>query len=185
MSDRQTQEERNLILAAQKNPAHFAPLYQANHERIFRFIYNRVDSADEAADLTSQVFIKALSNLNRYKPTGAPFKAWLFRIAVNEVNMFYRQARKQRTISVDQAELKGLGEEFGNEGSQGDERQEVLIRLLQEAEEADILLLEMRYFEKMSFRDIGTILGITENNAKVKTYRVLDKLKKKLEEWQK
>ncbi len=185
MSDKHIREERKLILAAQKNPAHFAPLYQANHERIFRFIYNRVDSPDLAADLTSQVFIKALSNLSRYKPTGAPFKAWLFRIAVNEVNMHYRQVKKQRTISVDQAELKGLGTELDESDLGKDENQEMLIRLLQEADESDVLLLEMRYFEKMSFRDIGTILGITENNAKVKTYRVLDKLKKKLEEWQK
>jgi len=38
-------------------------------------------------------------------------------------------------------------------------------------------LIELRFFEKNAFLEIGEIMGITENNAKVRTYRILDKLK--------
>ena len=48
----------------------------------------------------------------------------------------------------------------------------------QELPEDELQLIEMRFFEKRSFKEIGEILEITENNAKVKTYRILEKLKK-------
>jgi RNA polymerase sigma-70 factor (ECF subfamily) len=43
--------------------------------------------------------------------------------------------------------------------------------------EKDLSLIEMRYFEKRSYREIGEIINVTENNAKVKTFRALQKLK--------
>jgi RNA polymerase sigma-70 factor (ECF subfamily) len=46
---------------------------------------------------------------------------------------------------------------------------------------ADFLLVEMRFFESKSFKEIADILEITENNAKVRTYRAIDKLRLALE----
>ena len=49
---------------------------------------------------------------------------------------------------------------------------------LSEMKEDQSDLIEMRYFEKLSFNEIGEVLGITGNNAKIKVYRAIDKLKK-------
>ena len=54
-----------------------------------------------------------------------------------------------------------------------------LIRLIGELPSVDLQIIEMRYFEKRSFREIGEILGIAENNAKVKSFRIVKKLRKK------
>ena len=48
---------------------------------------------------------------------------------------------------------------------------------LAKMKEKDMQLIEMRFFEKRSFREIGEILEITENNAKVKAFRAIEKLK--------
>ena len=53
-----------------------------------------------------------------------------------------------------------------------------MLKALSGLPEDQLSLIEMRYFEKMSFNQIAQIMGITENNAKVKVYRTLDKIKK-------
>ena len=53
----------------------------------------------------------------------------------------------------------------------------VLKKAMQYLSEPDLLLIELRFFEERPFSEVGEIIGITENNAKVKTYRAIDKLK--------
>jgi RNA polymerase sigma-70 factor (ECF subfamily) len=52
-----------------------------------------------------------------------------------------------------------------------------LLKCLPLLKENQLQLIEMRFFEKRSFKEIGEIIGLTENNAKVKTFRALLKLK--------
>ena len=84
-SNEQLQEELIIIEAAKINPNQFAPLYTKYYEQIFNYIYNRMASKDVAFDITSQVFLKAMTNLSKYIYIGVPFSSWLFRIAHNEL----------------------------------------------------------------------------------------------------
>ena len=69
---------RELVLLAKDGDADaFGLLYDNYLERIYRYIYFRVTDEQTAEDLASQVFCKAWENLDRYKPSGAPFEAWL------------------------------------------------------------------------------------------------------------
>ena len=131
-------------------------------------------SKDEAFDITQQVFVQAMLNLKKYEFRGLPFSAWLYRMAVNELNMLFRKNKIQRTVSVNENEVQELKTETYS-GISDDEK---LFQAISQLENDDVHLIEMRYFEKRSFAEIGDILDITENNAKVKTYRVLDKLRK-------
>ena len=74
------------IEESKKNPKKFEILYNRYHEQIFRYLYSRVDNTHLAADLTSQVFYKALLNIENYSFKGVPFASWLYRIAYNEMN---------------------------------------------------------------------------------------------------
>ena len=69
-----------------------------------------------------------------------------------------------------------LFEEF--EESFNEERKEKLMEALRLINEKDLALIELRYFERRSYREIGEIISVTENNAKVKTFRALQRLKK-------
>ena len=67
--------------AAKRDPAAFATLYQRYFARVYRYLRIRLRSEEDAADLTQQVFLKALDALPRYQSRRAPFAAWLFTIA--------------------------------------------------------------------------------------------------------
>ena len=168
--------EKDLIDLAKKDSRYFAPVYKKYHEPIFRFVYQRMDSQADASDITSQVFLKALLNLPKYQHKGYPFSSWLYKIALNEVNQFYRGNNKSRTVNVDETQLKEVVEETDQLYDQ--DKQNKLIKALSQLKEDKLNLIEMRFFEKRSFKEIASILGITENNAKVKTYRALDEVKK-------
>lgn len=170
-------EEALQIEAARRDPAQFRPLYEKYYSTIFRFVYRRVDDKELTADLTSQVFLQALMHLPRYEVRAVPFSAWLYRIATNEVLQFFR---KQNRVGVVRQVM--IGEELVSElHEEGEEKERLVERLaltLEKLSEQEVQLIELRFYEQMSFRDIGYTLRITENNAKVRTYRLLEKMKK-------
>ena len=170
-------EERVMILAAQKNQADFSPLYERCFEPVFRFVYQRIDNKDAAYDITADVFIKALSFLPKFEYRGIPFLSWLFRIAQNELNSMFRANKLHRNVNLEDSDLVDIKEEIEIENNL-DQDIEKLVEILGELEISDLQIIEMRYFEKRSFKEIGEILEITENNAKVKCYRILGKMGK-------
>lgn len=170
--------EEKLIKAAQANPRDFEPLYKRYFQRIANYLYHRVEDKETAFELTSQVFYKALENLPKYKPMGVPFSAWLFRIAANEINLWYRKNNAIRVLSIDR---DGLGELKGDmEESDQSETDEKLFTALQTLKEEDMELINMRFFEKRSFKEICEILDMNESACKMKLYRILEKLKQHL-----
>lgn len=176
-SKEQIEQEQVLIAEAKKDSVKFAGLYKKYYEQIFLFILKRVESEDTAADVTSQVFLKALTSLSKYKDMGFPFSSWLFRIARNELYDMYRERKIDLVVSI---EKKGVGEMISEMGTEEKEDHSKLYLALGYLDEGEMELIELRFFEKRHFKEIGEILEITENNAKVRTYRILDKLKKLL-----
>src|SRR5262249_8673313 len=103
-------DERLLIEAAQSDPARFGELYEDNFARVYAFIARRVRNRQEAQDLTSQVFSRALANLRQFEWRGKPFVAWLYRMASNAIADHYRaQSRElqwqQPEITDDEIEI--------------------------------------------------------------------------------
>ena len=169
-------DELTLITNAKKNPERFGPLYEKYHTQIFRYIYQRMDDQELAFDVTSQVFIKALTNLHKYEYRGVPFSSWLYRIAKSELYQAFRDRKARKMVNVENMHIFEMIEEFEEDNSI--ENKQKLINCLALMKDKDMQLLEMRYFEKRSYREISEILEITENNAKVRSFRALEKLKK-------
>ncbi|MCR9173394.1 MAG: sigma-70 family RNA polymerase sigma factor [bacterium] len=170
------QEELVIIQEAKENPERFGPLYQKYHEQIFRYIYQRMDDEHLAFDVTSQVFVKALKNLHKYEYRGVPFSSWLYRIAKSELYQAFRDRKARRTVNVESMHLFEMVEEMEEDDSSANKKK--LLQCLSLLKDGDLQLIELRYFEKRSYREIGDILEITENNAKVRTFRALERLKK-------
>ena len=174
----QLTQEHTQVEAAKRDPNFFAPLYNKYYKQIFSYVYQRMEDKDTAFDVTSQVFLKALSNLSKYEFKGVPFASWLYRIAQSEVYQMFRDKKAKRTVNADVGDLRFIFEEL--EESYYDDYKPQVIKLLKELPEEDLKLIEMRFFEKRQFKEIAEILDITENNAKVKLYRILEKIKKTL-----
>lgn len=178
-NDNALKQEMQQVEAAKANPAQFDVLYENYYKSIFVFIYRRTGNEEVSADITSQVFLKALINIKKYEFKGVPFSAWLFRIAFNEINMYFRKNNANRIISLEQSNINQIVQEVQEEDNI--QAQERMMAALKQLDRDGIQLIELRFFEKRSFAEVGLIVGITENNAKVKVYRILDKLKKILQ----
>lgn len=177
VSQEAMQAEWQEVQAAQSNPALFRPLYDRYYEPIFRFIFKRTADENVAADVCSQVFLKAMQKLGSYQFKGVPFSAWLYRIASNEVAQHFRNTQKNRVVSVEDHNISNIIDEMNEDGDFETTRTKML-QAMNGLKEGDLALIELRYFEGRPFKEISEILNITESNAKVKTYRILEKIKK-------
>lgn len=175
VSESDIKKEQLQIVAAKQNADHFAPLYDRYYKPIFVFIFKKVQDYDLTGDICSTVFLKAMMNIGKYEFRGLPFSAWLFRIASNEVNMHYRSEKKMIKVEVQEKDIKVLMKE--GEIQDSEEEMQLVLQGLSELPIEQSQLIDMRFFEKLSFADMGEQLGITEDNAKVRTYRALKKLK--------
>lgn len=162
------------IEAAKRDPAAFGVLYEKFFGQIFMFLLRRVETKEIADDLCSQVFLKALNYLPKYQHKGLPFSSWLFRIARNELYTAYHKNKVVPVLSIDRS---GIGAMLGDMNAEEKVDYSDLYHVLGGLSQDEMELIELRFFEGRAFKEIGELLDITENNAKVKTYRILDKLK--------
>jgi RNA polymerase sigma-70 factor (ECF subfamily) len=176
MTEEEIAEENSLIQATRKNPEKFSAIYDKYFEGIFYFIYRRTDDEDIASDLCSQTFLKALQNIKKYEFRGLPFSAWLFRIASNEVNKYYYKKKKTKVFSLEEERVMELFEDEEHSFSQ--EQIELLVKVLKDMPTDTVEVLELRFFEGRSFKEIAFILNIGESGAKMRLYRAVEKLRK-------
>lgn len=174
------QLEEEQIKRAKKNPEDFGVLYEKYYVQIFRYIFKRIADENEAAELTSQVFVKAMQSLHKYQFRGVPFAAWLYQIARNELNLAFRSKKYNRSVDLKTDQVHAVIEEFEANNLQNEpseEKTQYLLESLRKLEKDELELLEMRYFEKRPFQEVSQILNITVSNAKVKMHRIIKKLK--------
>ncbi len=88
----ESHEESELVRAAQQGDREaFAQLYEANVDRVYRYVRARVGEPADAEDVTAEVFIRAMNALSSYKERGLPLIAWLYRIGRNEAANFMKK----------------------------------------------------------------------------------------------
>jgi RNA polymerase sigma-70 factor (ECF subfamily) len=179
-SSSEIEQEKELIIKAQKNPKDFAPLYDSYYLQIFKYVIKRVKDENNAAEITSDIFAKALFNLNKFKFKGFPFSSWLYRIASNEITDFYRKNQSDKYLRVTENQLNYLVDNSEEDLSlllSKEGRITQILSSLKTLADDELELIEMRFFEERSFKEIAEILGLTEGNARIKTHRVITKLK--------
>ena len=179
MSAANSHTDQELIAKAKKDRHAFSALYERYFVRVFQFVYQRVGDQNQASDLTSQTFLKAMLHLHKYEDRGVPFIAWLLRIASNEVNQFFRKSKKVVEVEIDDQQLSRLAEDLQIEIDEP--HLEQMIEALNHLGLEESQLIELRFFEGNSFKEIAELYGLTEANAKMKVYRILKKLKKQIE----
>jgi len=167
-------EERLLVEAAQKDPAHFAQLYELHFETVYAFVARRVGDRDAAEDLASEVFHRALANLKRFEWRGAPFAAWLLRIAANAIADRSKKAGKELYFD-DPPEIASSAvlEEASDQGR--------ILRLVEDLPADQRTVVLMRFAEQKSIRQIAGHMGRSEGAIKQLQLRGLQNLRLRLE----
>jgi RNA polymerase sigma-70 factor (ECF subfamily) len=177
-------EERRLVEAAQRDPVCFAELYEGYFELLYVYVARRVRNRAETEDLTAEVFRKALANLPRFKWTGAPFAAWLFRIASNMIADRAKRAAREGKLASGESEpsltvgLLTRGEQQTD--LEQCERRAQLFHLVDELAEDQRRVVVMRFAEEKSIGEIARELGRSEGAVKQLQFRALENLRKKI-----
>ena len=163
-------EERLRIEAAQRDPSRFAELYEAHLERVYAYAVRRVRNRHEAEDVTAEVFHQALANLGRFEWRGVPFAAWLFRIAANAIaDRAKRAAREHGNPVPEQEPVLERIEEHAR-----------LYRLVRELPADQRRVIEMRFTEEKTIREIARELGRSEGAVKQLQFRAVQSLRARM-----
>ena len=165
-------EDARLVLAAQKTPADFKPLYLKWLKQVYRYFYFRVGNEKDAEDLTSQVFLKVYEDLPRYHNRGC-FSAWLFAIARARAVDFYR--KKNHEVPLAEANLLPDNLDLTAQSLRDEELHQVLtlIHLLPPDEQE---LLRLRFVAELNYREIGMLLHRKEDAVRKSISRILDRV---------
>jgi RNA polymerase sigma-70 factor (ECF subfamily) len=172
-------DDRLLVEAAQKDPTRFGELYEINFNLVYAYISKRVGDRDLAEDLTSEVFHRALANLARFEWRGAPFAAWLLRIASNAIADRAKSTSQERKFyCLDEAGLS----EPSDIDLEATEQRAQLFGLVEELPADQRRVIAMRFAEQKSIREIAQELGRTEGAVKQLQFRGLEKLRAQMGE---
>ena len=180
--------ERELIERARHDRTAFGALFEKHFDGIFGYVYRRTGDWDAACDITSEVFVNALEHIGGFRWTGTPFSAWLFRIATNQLRMYFRTGKRRASM------LQSFSAEHATStGNQELTEREVAERELAAAEgfaraQAALLqlpvkyqeVLALRYFEQKSNEEIAAILEKPGGTIKSLMSRGLELLRREL-----
>ncbi len=159
----------------------FEEVYTRNAPSVYRFCMSQVADAEAAADLTHDAFVKAFAAYERVRPDSASIRTWLVSIARNccidrhrqngrwHILFRHLQQSRDRPMDVeglvhDRAELRRVSAAVAT--LSGRDRE----------------LIGLRVAADLSYREVADVLGLSEQAAKVATFRALKKLRSKLED---
>lgn len=165
-------DDAELVAAAKADPREFSALYERYVERVYRYCYRRLGSKEAAEDATSDVFLKALTAIDRYHE--GVFAAWLFRIAHNVVVDAYRRGRPSAPIEAvsDTVDPSRTPESMAIAQAECDWLQRALARLPHD----ERAVVELPY-AGWSGEEIAEALGRTPNAVKSLRYRAIRRLR--------
>jgi RNA polymerase sigma-70 factor, ECF subfamily len=165
-------DERRLIEAAQKDPRCFAELYEAHFPRVYAYAARRLRDRQEAEDVTSEVFQQALASLPRFEWRGVPFAAWLVRMARNAIADRWKRRERERGTPAPEPSVEPRPEDV--------EQQARLFGLVSRLPEDQRRVIEMRFVEQKSIREIAAALGRSEGAVKQLQFRGLSELRERM-----
>ncbi len=171
----QVSEERELVLRSIRHDQQaFGQLYDRFVDKIYKYIYYRVNSKTEAEDLTAHVFLKSWEAIGNYRWTDRPFGAWLYRIAHNVVVDYFRTHRDIASLD-DATATEHIGSDFEDvieHQMTADTLRIALSRLTHDQQEVIIL----KFLEGHNTAEIAEILGKQEGAVRTLQHRALTRL---------
>lgn len=154
----------------------FEILIKKHQGVIYNYLYKITLSKEDAEDITQEVFIKAYNKLYTFERK-ANFSTWLFKIAVNTLNDNFK---KKKVFELEKEEammsIKCSERDIPEEALSLKEKKLEVLKLLEglTLEQKNAIIL--KYVRGLSYKEIGKVLGVSEESAKMKVYRARKKL---------
>jgi RNA polymerase sigma-70 factor (ECF subfamily) len=175
-------EEQALVERAKSDAATFGILYERYVLHVYHYLRTRVETDEEARDLTQQVFLNAFAALPRYRARGAPFKAWLFQIACHLAADSYRRRKRQMTCDLLPEVMQALSEPDPETLVIAREAHARLRHMLLGLTPSNRELLALRFAAQLSSTEIAAVVGKKPEAVKKQLTRLLQTLKEAFDE---
>lgn len=162
--------------AAQRgNQAALARLYEHYFPRVYRYASARLANNEDAEDVTEEIFLRVIDNIDGFSFRGFPFGAWVFRIARNEV---VSHVRRQKTRSTTAPLHDSIADQTRDHVTELELKLD--IALVREATgrlpEAQRQVVELRFGAGLSVAETAQVLKKSENNVKVLQHKAIARL---------
>ncbi len=176
-------EDRILGAAAKEDTEAAGRLFDKYYSEVLSYIHHCTFDSAVTEDLTSNVFLAAFRHLGRYRWRQIPFRAWLFRIATNEVRMHWRRLRRVKMVSLEpDADIHAAGPSAAD-SLEAAEEYRLVHRALLELRLKYRTVIILRYFEHKAIAEICEITGRKEGTVKSQLHRGLARLQDILVRW--
>lgn len=173
-SDLTSEEEQGIMHRARDDLTAFAPIYEQYFAQVYSYCLRRVDNAQEAEDLSSLIFSRALRNVQGYQDGSV--RAWLFTIAHNTIVNHYRD-RKQK-VSLDDTRIQLADESHSpDEAFLHNERAESIREIVATLPPDEQELLALKVNGGLSAEEIGKVLGKKSGTVRVTLHRIIKRLR--------
>jgi RNA polymerase sigma-70 factor (ECF subfamily) len=166
-------DESAVVQRAKSDPEAFGLLYECYVSTIYNYIYYRVGNQHDAEDLTARTFHRALNHIGRYVDRGAPFSAWLYRIAHNLVANWHRDQSRRKIISLEDIKLSVQRRKGPDQVAEQQEEKDQLLAVIRRLPSDRQQLLILKFVEGMSNAEIGELMGRSEGAIKSLYHRTL------------
>lgn len=150
----------------------FGKIVEKYQKMIYNIILRMVHDSADADDITQAAFVKAYEKLDQYK-TEYPFFSWIHRIAVNEALNFIKQ--QKRIVGIE--DTHETDENNPEEEYARNELQERVDRALEELTPEYRIIIVLRHFGELSYREISEILGVPEKTVKSRLFTARQELR--------
>lgn len=180
-----TDLEANFFLAQAGNEDAFNKIYDYYYSKLSSYVFRRVLGPEITEDIVSNTFFKVLKNMKKFKwKSAAQFNGWMYRIATNEVNEYFRK-KDRYTFSPPQDLEEYFFESSDATSLHDDIRRKVDIEqdfaeiagIIQGLKPLEQSLIHLRFFEDMSLTEISLVVKKSENAVRVSLHRALKKIK--------
>ncbi|MBU6447594.1 RNA polymerase sigma factor [Patescibacteria group bacterium] len=166
-------DEKGLISQAkQGNEQAFAQLYELFFDKIFKFIFFRINDKEAAEDLTEEVFIKAWTKISDVNEES--FGGWLYQIAKNKVIDHYRQ--RKATVNIE--DIANILETDYDLPQQTDALfdSKLLIELIRELPPDQQIIIKLKFIEDLDNSEISELISKSEGSIRVTQHRAITRL---------
>jgi len=173
--------DENLIKAAKEDLSNFKMLYEKYVKAVFRYCYKRLGNNRELAeDITSETFVKAIEKFDTYTYRNKSFVAWLYTISHNLIVDYYRD-KKERNISLDELpQFSKKEEETILSKLSEEEVKEEVVEKAKNLSDSLQNIFTLRLTEDLTFAQIAKMVGGTEGSVKMKYYRGIKSIRRKI-----
>lgn len=170
--------EKDLVERVKVNKDAFLEIYDAHFQRIYNYAYYRTMDQNEAEEITSQTFLAALENIQRYEYRSIPVAVWLYKIASNTIADLYRKKGKTVELTGDHASGDSSCEPEQVILSRSEKEQ--LIQQLKTLPPLQQQAVVLRYIQNLSYKEIADVMDKTEGAVKQLLHRGLTGLRERM-----